>query len=169
MYAGHSCTRHSFPEILSVQISRLVNRMREESTKKVESGTRRQLRDKIAALSQSQLARATDVLAMIWSGVAEPLDPPTPGLGLTKPTVHPKLDRTLFPKSSNWERLRLALLKSISTGVFIDVQFYAYNAIGNDTPFDPRSLFTSSIVIQEWAPAIATRKLKHLSINSALM
>ena len=152
-----------------MQISRLVNRMREESTRNVESDTRRQLRDKIAALSQSQLACATDALAMIWSGVVGPLELPTPGLGLTKHTVHPKLNRTLYPGSSNSQRLKLALLKSISTGVLVDVQFYAYNAVGNDTPFDPKPLFTSSIVIQKWAPAIATRKSKHLSIYSTLM
>lgn len=76
--------------------------------------------------------------------------------------IRGELDKMLFSKFSNWERLRLALLNSISTGVFIDVRFYAYSAVGNDTTFGPKSLFTSSIVIQKWAPTIATRKSKSL-------
>ena len=56
--------------------------------------------------------------------------------------------------------MKLALLKSIPTGTFIDVQFYAYNAISGDLPLDLKPVFTSSIVIEEWAAAITTRELK---------
>ena len=75
--------------------------------------------------------------------------------------IRGELDKMLFSKFSNWERLRLALLNSISTGVFIDVRFCAYSAVGNDKTFGPKSLFTSSIVIQK-APTIATHKSKSL-------
>jgi len=128
--------------------------MREESAGDTEGITRKQLQDKLATLSQSQLMRAMDALAMIWSGVTGPLDHFAPEPKFTSPAA-PILLPSLLP---NWHRVRLALLKSISTGAFIDVQFYAYNAIGNNVPLDPRPLFTSSIVIEEWAPAIATRK-----------
>ena len=146
----HSFLQHSFPEILSAQVSRLVCKMKEDPTGEVESVIRKQLRGKLAALSQSRLAHATDALAMIWNGVTGPLDLLAP---------EPKSTFSTTPiLSPNWHRMRLALLKSISTGTFIDVQFYAYNTIDNGLSSDPRSLFTSSIVIEEWGSAITTRK-----------
>jgi hypothetical protein len=125
--------------------------MKEESEIDDECDTMTQLLDKIASLSQSQLGRATDALSMIWNGLAGPL--PSPVL---KPKSAPAVECSLLP---NWHRVKLALFKSISTGAFIDVQFYAYNAIGDNSPLDPKPLFVSSIVIEEWAPAITTRKL----------
>ena len=108
--------------------------------------------DKVAALTQSRLPRVADALAMIWNGVVKPLDLPTP---------EPKSTPFTFPKTtlfSNWHRVRLALLKSIPTGTFIDVQLFAYNALSNDLPVDPRPLYTSSIVIERWGAAIMTGK-----------
>ena len=145
----------SFPEILVVQVSRLVSKIKEESEGDTESPIRRQLREKIATLSQSQLPRATDALAMIWNGMMGPLD---------LPAQEPKL--FFFVKSTdflNWHRVKLALLKSIPTGTFIDVQFFAYNTTSNDLPADPRPLYTSSIVIERWGAAITTRKLEYPS------
>ena len=115
-----------------------------------ESDTMKQLLDKIASLTESQLARSSDVLSMIWSGTTGPLDLPTqePEAALSANSA----------QVANLHRVELALLKSISTGAFIDVQFYAYNAISDDLPLDPKPLFTSSIVIEEWGSAIATRK-----------
>jgi len=133
-----------------MQVSRLVYKMKEESKGIHESITRKQLREKIAGLPQSRLARVTDVLAMIFLGVKGSLVPPPTVPKLTLSATHP-----IFP---NWHTVKLALLKSILTGNFIDVQFYAYNAIGNGLPLNPRPLFTSSIVIEEWGPAITTRK-----------
>jgi len=124
--------------------------MKEESAGGTGRVTHQQLKDKLAAFSQSQLTRAADALAMIWSGVSGPLDQLAPDPKSASPAAP-----ILLP---NWHRVRLALLKSISTGTFIDIQFYAYNAIGNNVPLDPRPLFTSSIVVEEWAPAITTRK-----------
>ena len=120
-----------------------------------ETPIREQLRDKIAALSQSQMLRATDVLAMIWNGMMGPLD-----LQMPESKPPPFVQATFF---LNWHRVKLALLKSIPTGTFVDVQFFAYNAIDNDLPVDPRPLYTSSIVIERWGAAIATRKLQSLS------
>jgi hypothetical protein len=133
-----------------MQVSRLVDKLNEESKGNTESVTRKTLRDKIAALPQSQLERAKDVLVMIWNGVNGPLESPT-----TEPKLSFTVTSTLFP---NWHRVKLALLKSIRTGTFIDVQFYAFNKIRDDLPLDPRPLFTSSIVIEEWGPAITTRE-----------
>lgn len=65
-----------------------------------------------------------------------------------------------YPPAANPRRVELALLKSISTGIFIDLQFYAYNAISNDRPLDPKPLFTSSTVIEEWGSAIVTREFE---------
>ena len=87
---------------------------------------------------------------MIWNGAKGTPEPP-----LTEPKRSFTVAYTLFP---NWHRVKLALLKSIPTGTFIDVQFYASNKINKSLPFDPRPLFTSSIVIEEWGPAITTRK-----------
>ena len=122
--------------------------MEKELTKGTESDTRMRLRDKIASLSQSELGRAADALAMIWGGVVGPLDLPQE----PKSTFSSK-----FTPSPNWHRVQLALLKSVPTGTFVDVQFYAYNAVYNSGPQDLRLLFTSSIVIKEWAAAITTR------------
>jgi len=133
-----------------MQVSQLVRKMKEESEGDTESVTTKQLWDKIAALSQSQLTHATDALAMIWNGMIGPLDLLAP-----EPEPNPPMTPALLP---NWHRAKLALLKSIPTGVFIDVQFYAYSTIGNDLPWDPRPLFTSSIVIEDWGPTITTRK-----------
>ena len=119
-----------------------------------ESSTMRQLLDKIASLSQSQLARAMDALSMIWTGTAGPLDPPAQKHELNL-SANPTLVASLH-------RVELALLKSISTGTFIDVQFCAYNAISNNLPLDRKPLFTSSIVVEEWGSAIATRKFEAL-------
>ena len=143
---------HSFPEVLAIQVSRLVSKMKEELGGDAESPVREQLREKITALSQSQLPRAADILAMIWNGVMGPLDLPTPE---PKPPFFVKPTRFV-----NWHRVKLALLKSIPTGTFIDVQFFAYNAIDNDLPVDPRPLYTSAIVIERWGAAIMTRKLE---------
>lgn len=124
--------------------------MKDESKVVTESITRKRLLEKIAALPQSRLAPAIDVLAMIWMGVKRPLGPPA---------TESKSTHSMSPAAPpNWHRVKLALLKSISTGTFIDVRFYAHNAIGNDLTLDPRPLFTSSIVIEEWGPALMTRK-----------
>ena len=135
-----------------MQVSQLVSKMKEESEGDGESPTRKQLREKIAALSQSQLSRATDTLAMILNGVTGPLDLPTP-----RPKPPSPAKYILF---LDWYRVKLALLKSVSTGIFIDVQFFAYNSIDNDLPVDPRPLYTSGIVIGRWGAAITTRKLE---------
>ena len=134
-----------------MQVPRLIYKIKEESKVPwvVESVTKKQLREKIAALPQPGLARAMDALTLIWNGVKEPLEPPTKGPKFTFPAAP-----TIFP---NWHRVKLALLKSIYTGAFIDVQFCAYNAISSDLPSDPRPLFASSIVIEEWSPAITMR------------
>jgi len=132
-----------------MQVSRLVCKMKEESAGDTKSATRKQLQDKLSTLSPLQLTRATNALAMIWNGLIGPLEPLAP---------RPELASSAAPAlPPNWPRVKLALLKSISTGVFIDVQFYAYNAIVNDLPLDPRPLFASSIVIEKWAPAITAR------------
>jgi len=131
--------------------------LKEESGRDSGTPIRKQLREKIASLPQSQLPRATDALAMIWNGVMGPLDLPTPG---PKP---PSLVKLAFLLNWHWDRVTLALLKSIPTGTFIDVQFFAYNAICNDLPVDPRPLYTSSIVIERWGAAITTRKWESLS------
>jgi len=133
-----------------MQVSRLIYKMEEESKGITESVTRKQLREKIAALPQSRMARAADALAMIFDGVKGPLKPPP-----TYPIFTFAVTPPILP---NWHRMKLALLKSIPTGCFIDVQLYAYNAIANGLPLDPRPLFTSSIMIEEWGPAITTRK-----------
>jgi len=121
--------------------------MNEESKGNTESVTRKQLREQIAALSQPRARRAADVLAMIWNAVKGPLEPPITGRGFAFPATPTPL-----------RGVKLALLKSIHTGTFIDVQFYAYNKISNNLPLEPKLLFTSSIVIEEWGPAIASRK-----------
>ena len=114
--------------------------------------TRRQLLDKIASLSQPQLERVADALAMIWSGATEPLN------------SRPPKFKSNFPANlvlvANLPRVELALLKSISTGTFIDLQFHAYNAVSNNLPLDPKPLFASSIVIEDWRRTIATRKFE---------
>lgn len=144
--------------MLSVQVSHLVGRVKDESTEDAESDTRRLLREKIAALSQPQLARATDVLAMIWDFVVAPPEPSKPvSTKLTPPLIW---HWVIYPLSSNWNRVKLALLKSIPTGTFIDVRFYAYDVIRDNLPVDPKPLFTSSIVISEWESAIMKRESK---------
>ena len=133
-----------------MQVSRLVHEMKEESKGIAESITRKRLREEIASLSQPRLARAADALAMIFDGVKG---------SLVSPPMEPKLTFSVAPPIfPNWHRVKLALLKSIPTGTFIDVQLYAYNAIGSGLPLDPRPLFTSSIMIEEWGPAITTCK-----------
>ena len=135
-----------------LQVSQLIDKIKQESMGNNDRKTTNQLLDKIASLSQPQLARATDALSMIWSGT-------TRSLNLHAPRTSPKVSVEPTP-STKLRRVELALLKSISTGTFIDVQFYAYDAINNDSPFDLKPLFTSSIVIEEWGSAIATRKLR---------
>jgi hypothetical protein len=129
-----------------MQVSFLVRKMSEESKGRKECATRKRLRDKIASLSQPQMKRAADILAMIWNCVKEPPDPPTVESKATFSTTP-----ILFP---NWHRVKLAFLKSITTGVFIDVQFHAFNKIDGDLPQDPKPLYTSSIVIEGWATTI---------------
>jgi len=133
-----------------MQVPQLVRKMKEESEWIGESITRKQLRERIASLPQPRLARAIDTLAILFDGMKGSLVPPPAEPKLTFSVAPP-----IFP---NWQRVKLALLKSIPTGTFIDVQFYAYNAIGDNLPMDPRPLFTSSIMIEEWGPAITTRK-----------
>ena len=143
--------------------------MKAESTQGTESVTRKQLREKIAALSQSQLTSAAEALAMIWDGlIGHPGVPPTEPKSASSAnyTQFSKHQSIIFPLSSNLYRVKLALLKSIPTGTFVDVQFYAYNALCGGLPTDPKPLFTSSIVIEEWAPAITTRKFKGPSYSA---
>ena len=141
-----------------MQVSRLVSWIKEELTEDAESDTKSQLLRRISLLSPSQMERATHALVMIWNGVIGPLDLPLPE---PKPTLPP-----ISTPRPNWPRVQLALLKSITTGTFIDVQLYAYNSIHNNLPLDTKALFTSSIVIGEWVTAIMARKLggtSHLS------
>ena len=151
-----SFSRHSFSEILLIHASQLVNKIKEESKGNAESKTKKQLLEKIASFSQQELAHAKDPLAMIWNGTTGPVDP-----NASKPKSNTPTNPTFSSKS---RRVEVALLKSISTGVFIDVQFYAYNAIGIDLHLDPKPLFTSSIVIKEWKSAITKRKLQGSSL-----
>ena len=124
--------------------------MNEESKMSTEGATRQRLREKIASLSQPQVGRARDALSMIWDYAKGPLKPPAAQPGFTSQVTPP-----LLP---NWHRVELALLKSIVTGVFIDTQFYAFNKTGGGLPLDPKPLFASSIVIEEWVPAITARE-----------
>ena len=139
-----------------MQVSQLVCKMREEFNQPwaADSITRIRLREKIAALPQSQLVHATDALDMIWNGVKRPPELPVaaPSVAFPTPAILPY-----------WHRMKLALLKSIPTGTFIDVQFYALNAVSKNLPSDPRPLFTSSIVVEEWASAITSRKWEDFS------
>ena len=132
-----------------MQVPRLVCELEEESNGYTESATRKRLREKIAALPPPRLARAMDALCAVLVGVNGRLKPPR---------AEPRLTSTIPLFFPHWHRVKLALLKSIHTGTFIDVQFYACNAVCNNVPLDPRPLFTSSIVIEEWGAAIATRK-----------
>ena len=147
--------------MLQTQVSILITKINEESKKCGEGVTRQRLREKIASLSQAQVGRAADALTMIWSCVNGPLGPLAAPLKSTL-TVPP----TLLP---NWHRVKLALLKSITTGIFIDAQFYAFNKTANNLPFDPKPLYISSIVIEEWGPAITTREWKCRTICSPLI
>lgn len=140
-----SLSRHSFPDMLPMQVSRLVGKIKEESA----GNTMSQLQDKITSLSRSELARATDALSMIWDGIAGLSNPPVPTQTCT--VSHS------FISLQNWQRVKSALYKSIRTGTFLDAQFYAYNAFGNDLLQDLKPLFTSSIVIERWGSAITTR------------
>lgn len=130
-----------------MQISWIDSKMKEESKGGAESATKKQLWEKITTLSHSQ---STHVLAALTASRKGPMRPPVAEPKLTSSTTPP-----FFP---NWHRVKRALLKSIYTGAFIDVQFYAYNAIYNNLPLYPRALFTSSIVIGDWGPRIMTRK-----------
>ena len=134
--------------------------MNEESKKRSEGATRNQLREKIASLSQPQVRRAADALSMIWTCVDGPLKSPAIPLGYTFPVSN------LF---SNWHQMNLAFLKSIPTGVFIDAQFYAFSKINNGLPSDPKPLFISSIVIEEWGFAMTTRKRENLPAHLTLI
>ena len=135
--------------------------MNEESKKCAEGATRQRLREKIASLSQAQVRRAADALTTIWSCMDGPLKP------LAAP---PKPTLSVPPvPSPDWHRVKLALLKSITTGVFIDVQFFAFNKTANNLPFDPKPLYVSTIVIERWGPAITTREWKNLPIYPALI
>ncbi|KAF9779861.1 hypothetical protein BJ322DRAFT_346991 [Thelephora terrestris] len=138
-----------FPEILSMQVSFLVNKMNEESKGGAEGPTRTRLRSEIASLSRSETRRATEALVMIWNCIREPLKPL-----MTQPKSVVLVAPTHLP---NWHRVQLALLKSITTGIFIDVQFYACSRVVDDLPMDPKPLFISSIVIEQWGPAITTQ------------
>ena len=140
----------SFPEMLSIQVSLLVRMIKEESKGGTGSITRERLRGKIDTLSQQRFTHAVDVLTMILDGVRGSLKAPMAEIKFT-----PDMTPTPFP---NWYRMKIALYKSISTGIFIDLRFYAYNAIWSGLPLDPKPLFTSSIVIEEWGAAITTRK-----------
>jgi hypothetical protein len=138
-----------------MQVPFLVNKINEESNGWEESATRRQLLKKIASLTQPQMKRAADALAMIWNCVKVPLG---------RPPAQPKTISSVTPtRFSDWSRVKLALLKSITTGAFIDVQFYAYNKISDNLPQDPKPLYTSSIVIEGWRSAIAKRELERCS------
>lgn len=134
--------------------------MKEESEGDTGGDTTKRLLDKITTLSQSQLGRVAGTLSMIWKGMAAELDLPVQ-------ESTPALPVDLF-HLPNWHRVKLAILKSISTGTFIDVRFNAYNAIGGDLPLDPKPLFTSSIVIEEWGPAISTREFRGIDLVGRL-
>ena len=137
-----------------MQVSLLVRRMKEESEGGSESPTRKRLREKIASLSQPQLFRAADALTIIWHEVMRLLDLPMP-----EPKPPSIVKPTFF---FNWHRVKLAL-KSIPTETFIDLRFFAYNAVCNGLPVDPRFLYTSSIAIERWGVVVATRELEFLS------
>jgi hypothetical protein len=142
-----------------VQVSFLINKMNEESTRGGSEGaTRKRLRKKIASLSQSQVRYATDALVMIWNYTRELLRPPTTGPNPTVPVTLTNLPL----------RVQLALLKSIYTGIFIDLQFYAYNEVSNDVPQEPKPLFISSIVSKKLLPAITMRKSGGSPLRSIL-
>ena len=137
-----------------MEVSFLVSKMDKESNGREET-TRKQLRRKIASLSQPQVKRAADTLAMIWNSTKGPLPP------LAIPTAQSASTfSTTAARFPNWRNTKLAFLKAITTGVFIDVQFYAYNKTCDNSPVDPKPLYASSIVIEGWAPAIVTCELE---------
>ena len=89
---------------------------------------------------------------MIWGGAKEPSDLPAP-----RPETN---SSAVFSAIASSRKVELALFKSISTGIFIDLQFHAYNVVSNNLPLDPKPLFASSIVIEDWRRTIATRKFE---------
>jgi len=143
-----------------MQVLQLIDKVKEESKVPwaTESVTKKRLLEKIATLPQSELAFTMDTLTLIWNGMKGVPEPPKKEP--KKKKIPFSATRTKFP---NWHRVKLALLKSIPTGCFIDVQFYACNAFGGDLPLNPRPLFTSSIVIEEWGPAITACMLEDTS------
>ena len=158
----HLLFERSFREMLPAQVSQLVNKIKEGSTGGIEGATRRQVQDRVASLSQSQLNRVADVLAMIWDGMLGLLDippPPPNSTSLAKSIQFPPSGRRRSgaPPPPNWDRMKLALFKSISTRTFVEVKLNAYNAIHNTLPLDPKPLFTSSIVVKELTPSITER------------
>lgn len=146
--------------MLPVQVSHLVCQVKVELEGDAESATMERLLRKIASLSESQLKRAQGALAMIWSYMARPSDLPAPP---GSPVLEPIRNAVLPLRHPGWHLVKLAILKSISTGSFIDMQFYAHNSICKDLPVDPKPLFTSSIVIQGWGSAITNRTLEKTS------
>jgi hypothetical protein len=140
----------SFPEMLPVQIPFLVDELKEESKEGAEGATRKRLRNKIASLSQQRAKYVMEALGMIWDSMKGPLRSSLP-----HSRFRPSATLAPFPK---FHRVQLALLKAITTGVFIDVQLYAYNKTSDCLPLDPKPLFASSVVIEGWMPAIATMR-----------
>lgn len=84
-------------------------------------------------------------------------EPTKPVVKLTAPLIW---HWVIYPLSSNSNRVKLALLKSISTGTFVDIRFYAYTAVRDGVPVNPKPLFASSAVIGEWEPAMMAGTLR---------
>ena len=59
----------------------------------------------------------------------------TSGVPPTEPKLTFSTTASILP---SWHRVKLPLLKSIPTSCFIDIQPYAYHAIANNLPLDPR-------------------------------
>lgn len=135
-----------------MQVSFLVKKMNKETKKGVESATRKRFRNKVTSLAQPQLGGATDTLAMILNCMGGPLESAGAPSGFTSSALPAVLP--------NWHRLKFAFLKSITTGVFIDIQLHAYNEVSNSLLSDLKPLFSSSIVIKGWGPIIAARRLE---------
>lgn len=135
-------TRFSFSEIREVQVGHLVHNL----LSSIEPWKTAALKRKIEFYTSGALPYAQDVLPALYHRLANPLPMP---MGTPHPPQTP-------PRNGlDWQVLRVELMKSLSSGTFLDTELYApasRSELGGQPK--PRPLYFCSAVGGEYTAKI---------------
>jgi hypothetical protein len=163
--------RFSFPQVQEIQIKQLVHNLLTSEKAASEDNIKR-LQEKLSSLSGVRLERSADTLGILWEKLSKSesftvekelnTGPSVSLYSLTRFDIFKSLrQRRTLPKVSDC--VKVALLHSIHTGIFVDYRFFAKNRKGRGDSIRP--IYLSSAVAGERLRLMVDGMCHHLCFD----